>query len=123
MTNQVAIQLVNLRALKIVKLLTSKAEDLDTNDHADMDAFAVQYIPVHDRHPIEWGPAGKRVRSLAGESETNRALGPISPSPLARALQAGGWLPDGRASHLASGASRRAALPCLAERGLQPNRR
>jgi hypothetical protein len=42
MTNQIAVQFVNLRALKIVKLLTFKAKDLVAQDHADMDAFAVQ---------------------------------------------------------------------------------
>src|SRR5258707_2077901 len=53
MTNQVAIQLVNVRTLKIVKLLTFEAEDRVTRNHADMDAFAVEYIAVHDRPPIE----------------------------------------------------------------------
>jgi hypothetical protein len=53
MTNQVAIQLVNVRTLKIVKLLTSEAEDCGAGDHPDMDAFAVEYIAVHDRAPIE----------------------------------------------------------------------
>ena len=59
---------------KIVKLLTFKAENLVVHDHADMDAFAVQYIAVHDRRPIEVPPA-KRLRLLAGESETNRYSG------------------------------------------------
>jgi hypothetical protein len=35
--------------LKIVKLLTFEAEDRFAPDHADMDAFAVEYIAVHDR--------------------------------------------------------------------------
>jgi hypothetical protein len=58
MSNQVAIQLVNVRPLKIVKLLTFEAEDRVARDHADMDAFAVEYIAVHDRPPIE-APHGK----------------------------------------------------------------
>src|ERR1700730_7805900 len=58
MTNKVAIQLVNVRTLKIVKLLTFEAEDRVAPDHADMDAFAVEYIAVHDRPPIEV-PHGK----------------------------------------------------------------
>jgi hypothetical protein len=33
--------------------LTFEAEDRVTRDHADMDAFAVEYIAVHDRPPIE----------------------------------------------------------------------
>jgi hypothetical protein len=44
--------------LKIVKLLTFEAEDRVARDHADMDAFAVEYIAVHDRPPIEV-PHGK----------------------------------------------------------------
>src|SRR5260221_14315992 len=43
----------NVRTLKIVKLLTFEAEDRVTRNHADMDAFAVEYIAVHDRPPIE----------------------------------------------------------------------
>src|ERR1700716_1660109 len=58
MTNQVAIQLVNVRTLKIVKLLTFEAEDRVVHDHADMDAFAVEYIAVHDRPRLE-RPRGK----------------------------------------------------------------
>src|SRR6202051_3844794 len=72
MTNQVAIQLVNARTLKIVKLLTFKAEDRVVQDHADMNAFAVDYIAVHDRPPLE--APQQRLRLLAGDSETNRAL-------------------------------------------------
>jgi hypothetical protein len=33
--------------------LTFEAEDLFVPDHADMDAFTVEYIAVHDRPPIE----------------------------------------------------------------------
>src|SRR5258707_5068588 len=73
MTNQVAIQLVNVRTLKIVKLLTFTAEDRVIHDHADMDAFAVEYIAVHDRPPIE-RPPRQRLRLLSSDSETNRAL-------------------------------------------------
>jgi hypothetical protein len=58
MTNQVAIQLVNVRTLKIVELLTFKAEDRVVHDHADMNAFAVDYIAVHDRPPLE-APSAK----------------------------------------------------------------
>jgi hypothetical protein len=53
MTNEVAIQLINVRTLKIVKLLTFEAKDLVARDNADMDALAVEYIAVHDRPPIE----------------------------------------------------------------------
>jgi hypothetical protein len=52
------------RTLKIVKLLTFKA--------ADMNAFAVDYIAVHDRPPLE--APQQRLRFLAGDSETNCAL-------------------------------------------------
>src|SRR5258706_15964175 len=44
MTNWVAIQLVNVRTLKIVKLSTFEAKDRVAPDHADMDAFAVLNI-------------------------------------------------------------------------------
>ena len=57
---------------KIVKLLTFKAEDRVVQDHADMNAFAVDYIAVHDRPPLE--APQQRLRLLAGDSETNRAL-------------------------------------------------
>src|SRR5712671_2359111 len=67
-------QLVNVRTLKIVELLTFKAEDLVAHDHADMDAFAVEYIAVHDRRPLE-RPPQQRLRLLDGESETNRPQG------------------------------------------------
>jgi hypothetical protein len=53
MPNQVAIQFVNARTFKIVKLLTFKAEDLVAHNYADVDALAVEYINVHDRPPIE----------------------------------------------------------------------
>jgi hypothetical protein len=33
--------------------LTFKAEDRVIHDHADMDAFAVEYIAIHDRPPLE----------------------------------------------------------------------
>jgi len=38
--------------------LTFAAEDRVARDHADMDAFAVEYISVHGRPPIEV-PHGK----------------------------------------------------------------
>jgi hypothetical protein len=50
--------------------LTFEAEDRFVPDHADMDAFAVEYIAVHDRPPIEVPTA--RLRLLGGDSETNR---------------------------------------------------
>jgi hypothetical protein len=70
-------------SLKIVKLLTSEAEDCGAPDHADIDAFAVEYIAVHDRSSYRGAPA-KRLRLLAGDSETNRTRA-ISPSPSALA--------------------------------------
>jgi hypothetical protein len=33
-------------------VLTFEAEDRVARDHADMDAFAVEYITVHNRPPI-----------------------------------------------------------------------
>src|ERR1700730_15372619 len=58
--------------LKIVELLTFKAEDRVVHDHADMYAFAIDYIAVHDRPPL--GAPQQRLRLLAGDSETNRSL-------------------------------------------------
>src|SRR5882757_9455674 len=78
-----SIQLVNVRTFKIVELLTFKAEDLVAHDHADMDAFAVEYIAVHDRRPLE-RPPQQRLRLLDGESETNPPQGyfPFAFSPI-----------------------------------------
>src|SRR5258708_5482410 len=87
MTNEVAIQLVNVRTLKIVELLTFKAEDLVAHDHADMDAFAVGNIAVTDRRPLK-RPPQQRLRLLAAESKTNRPQGyfpsPFTPTPLSQ---------------------------------------
>jgi hypothetical protein len=88
-TNKVAIQLVNVRTLKIVKLLTFKAEDLVARDYADMNAFAVQYITVDDRPPIKVPEPEPNVRSLGSDSEANRALAlfPLRLRPWQRARQ------------------------------------
>jgi hypothetical protein len=48
MTNEVAVQLVNVDTPKVVKLLALKAEDLATCDHGDMDALAIHYVEIHD---------------------------------------------------------------------------
>src|SRR5260370_37770065 len=50
-----------------------------------MDAFAVEYIAVHDRRPLE-RPPQQRLRLLDGESETNRPRGyfPFAFTGLAR---------------------------------------
>jgi hypothetical protein len=77
MANHVAIQLVNVQTLKIVKLLTFKAEDLVVDDRAHKDAFAVEYTAIHDRPPVE---APSKVALLDGDSQINRA---ITPSPSA----------------------------------------
>ena len=46
-------QFVYADAPKIVELPTPKIENSRTADRRDMDAFAVEYIAVHDRPPIE----------------------------------------------------------------------
>src|ERR1700753_423356 len=61
MTDKVAVQLVNVRTLKIVKLLTFKAEDLVVHDYGYMDAFAVEYIAVHDRPPVSAKAARRQI--------------------------------------------------------------
>jgi hypothetical protein len=61
--------------------LAPKAEHLATIDHGDMDAFAIQNIEIHDRPPMQEYP-DRRLRSLAGDSETNRVIS--SPSPAAQ---------------------------------------
>jgi hypothetical protein len=76
MTDEVAIQFVNVDTPQIVKLLALKAKHLVTIDHGDMDAVAIQYIAIHDRPPIQ-EYSGRRLRSLAGDSETNRGLFPL----------------------------------------------
>ena len=72
MTDEIAVQLVNIDAPKIVKLFALKAENLATCDHGDMDAFAIQYIAIHDLPPVPGMDPRQRLRSLAGDSETNR---------------------------------------------------
>jgi hypothetical protein len=52
MTDEVAVQLVNVSTPEIVKLLARKAKHLVTYDYGDMDAFAVQYVAIHDRPPM-----------------------------------------------------------------------
>jgi len=52
MTDKVTVQLVNISAPEIVKLLAFKAEHLVTCDHGHMDAFAVPYVAHHDRPPM-----------------------------------------------------------------------
>ena len=71
MTNEVAVQLINVRTLKIAKLLTFEAKDLLAHNNADMDALAVEYIAVHDRPPIEVPEPPPRLRLLGDDSETN----------------------------------------------------
>jgi hypothetical protein len=51
--------------------LTFEAEDRFVPDHADIDAFAVEYIAVHDQPPIEVPTA--RLRLLGGDSEAQIA--------------------------------------------------
>jgi hypothetical protein len=51
MTDEVAVQLVNVRTSKIVKLLALKAKYLMTSENADMDALAVKYVAIHKRPP------------------------------------------------------------------------
>jgi hypothetical protein len=52
MADQVTVQLINVDAPEIVKLLALKAKYLVTSDHGDMDAFAIQYVAIHDRPPM-----------------------------------------------------------------------
>src|SRR5712672_1327921 len=87
MTNQVAIQLVNVRTLKIVKLLTFEAEDRVARDHADTDALAVEYIAVHDRPPIGV-PHGKGCACWAAIARQIALLG-LFPLRLQPQLEAG----------------------------------
>jgi hypothetical protein len=53
MTDEVAVQLVNVDTPEIVKLLTLKVKHLATWNQGDMDAFAIQYVANHDRAPIQ----------------------------------------------------------------------
>src|SRR6266481_8469429 len=88
MTHKAAIQLVNARTLKTVKLLTFEAEDRVACDHADKDAFAVDYIAIHDRPPIEVPHDGKGCAYWVTIAR-QIALSAISPSPSARARPGG----------------------------------
>jgi hypothetical protein len=56
MTDEVAVQLVNVDTPEIVELLAPKAEHLATIDHGDMDAVAIQYIAIHKRPPMQEYP-------------------------------------------------------------------
>jgi hypothetical protein len=58
-TDEVAVQLVNVDTPEIVQLLALKAEHLATCDHGDMDAFAIQYVAIHDDLQCWGGPAAK----------------------------------------------------------------
>jgi hypothetical protein len=53
MTDEVAVQLVNVDTPEIVKLSALKVKHLVTYDHGDMDAFAVQYVAIHGRPPVQ----------------------------------------------------------------------
>jgi hypothetical protein len=53
MTDEVAVQLVNIGTPEIVKLLALEAKYLVTCDNGDMDALAIQYVAIHDPPPIE----------------------------------------------------------------------
>src|SRR5258708_5149250 len=66
--------------LKIVKLLTFEAEDRVTRNHADMDAFAVEYIAVHDRPPIEVPHAKGCACWAAIARQIALGLFPLSPA-------------------------------------------
>jgi hypothetical protein len=59
MTDEVAVQLVNVDTPKIVKFLALKAKHLVTCDHGDMDAFAIQYVAIHDPPPMHGRPRRK----------------------------------------------------------------
>jgi hypothetical protein len=72
MSDEVAIQLVDVDAPEIVKLLALEIKHLVTSDHGDKDAFAIQYIAIHDRPPMRAPP--QRLRLLSGDSETNRGF-------------------------------------------------
>jgi hypothetical protein len=99
MTDEVAVQLVNFGTAQNVKLLAPKAKHLVTRDHRDMDAFTIQYVAIHDRSPTQ--EPRQRLRSLAGDSEKNRALFPLRLQSLDRnaqphgPLQKGRWCPSG----------------------------
>jgi hypothetical protein len=54
-------QFVYVDAPKIVELLTPKTENSRTADRRDVDAFAVEYIAVHDLPPIARGPAAAKA--------------------------------------------------------------
>jgi hypothetical protein len=84
MTDEIAVQLVNIDAPEIVNLLALKVEHLATRDHGDMDAFAIQYIAVHDRPPVQgWTSVKGCARWPAIARQIVRWLrGPLSPSTL-----------------------------------------
>jgi len=60
--------------------LTFEAEDRVACDHADKDAFAVDYIAIHDRPPIEVPHYGKGCAYWVTIAR-RIALSAISPSP------------------------------------------
>jgi hypothetical protein len=67
MTDEVAVQLVNVDTPQVVKLLALKAKHLVTRDHRDMDAITIQYVAIYDQPPM-LAPR-QTLRSLAGDSE------------------------------------------------------
>jgi hypothetical protein len=92
MANQVTIQLINVDASEIVKLLALTAENCRTYDHGDVDALTAEYVAVHDRSPALglrgkgcacWQPKARqivcsvglyRLPCIAAISARNRAI-------------------------------------------------
>jgi hypothetical protein len=78
MTDEVAVQLVNVDTPEIVKLLALKAKHPVTCDDGDMYAVAIPYVAIHDQPPMQL----HRLRLLAGDRETSRALFHLRLQPL-----------------------------------------
>jgi hypothetical protein len=53
MPDEFAGQAINIAILQFVQFFASEIEDVRTDDHRDVGAFAVENIAVHDRPPIE----------------------------------------------------------------------
>src|SRR5476649_2766119 len=85
MANQVTVQLINVHAPEIVKLLAIMTENCGTDDHGNMDAFAIEYVAVHDGSPV-LGLRDKGCASWSAKARLNCAQ-VSSPSPADRASE------------------------------------
>src|SRR5882757_6393401 len=73
MSDQLAGDPIDIDPFQVVEFCAPEVEDCRAGHYANVDSFAIEYIAVHDPRPREEAPR-QRLRLLAADSETNRAL-------------------------------------------------